>query len=114
MSEWTCTIVYDFDKGSLIFANELIKKPSKNECRKIMGLLTPNFNEIILGIVVIGFAYSWCFPTRVCEADRQTNGCSVPLGIEALFKRQFTPSCNKHDICYGCVSMADIFIDFLI
>lgn len=74
-----------------------------------MALLTTNFNEIVLGLVVIGFTYSWAHPTRICEADRQANGCSVPLGIEAPFKRQFTPSCNKHDICYGCVSMADDF-----
>ena len=41
---------------------------------------------------------------HVCNADKHTNGCSVPLGINAPYKKDFTPACNKHDICYGCVS----------
>jgi len=28
------------------------------------------------------------------------NGCSVPLKLPFLFKKTFTPSCRKHDICY--------------
>ena len=41
------------------------------------------------------------------ECERQVNGCgsgfteSVPL----LFRDKFTPSCNKHDVCYDCVSL---------
>ncbi len=32
------------------------------------------------------------------------NGCSVPLKLPFLFKKTFTPSCRKHDICYYRVS----------
>ncbi len=43
---------------------------------------------------------------EICKADKHANGCSVPLGMTAPYKEQFTPACNKHDICYGCVSKA--------
>ena len=46
----------------------------------------------------------------LCDADRYTNGCSVPLGLDTPFKKTFTEACNKHDICYGCVSSLDINI----
>lgn len=54
---------------------------------------------LTLGLVVVGFTFCSC---RVCEADRNTNGCSTPMGMDAPFKREFTPACDKHDICYGC------------
>lgn len=31
------------------------------------------------------------------------DGCSVPL-LHFDYEAQFTPSCNKHDVCYDCVS----------
>ena len=40
----------------------------------------------------------------LCDADTYTNGCSVPLGLDTPFKETFTKACDKHDICYGCVS----------
>ena len=52
---------------------------------------------------------------HTCEVDKYADGCSVPLGISAPYKEQFTPACNKHDICYGCVSsngFALIFFHF--
>ncbi|PFX19817.1 uncharacterized protein LOC111337718 [Stylophora pistillata] len=54
---------------------------------------------LILGLFVLRFTFC---SGRVCEADRNTNGCSTPMGINAPFKREFTPACDKHDICYGC------------
>ena len=47
---------------------------------------------------------AWPRP-EICKADKYANGCSVPLGMNAPYKDQFTPACNKHDICYGCVSI---------
>ena len=59
---------------------------------------------LTLGLVLFGFIF--CLSrARVCDADRNTNGCSTPMGINAPFKRKFTPACDKHDICYGCVSV---------
>lgn len=57
---------------------------------------------LTLGLVVMNFMLCSC---RVCDADRNTNGCSTPMGMNAPFKRQFTMACDKHDICYGCVSI---------
>ncbi|KAL9975973.1 hypothetical protein ACROYT_G013201 [Oculina patagonica] len=54
---------------------------------------------LTLGLFVVGFSFGSC---RVCDADRNTNGCSTPMGMNAPFKRQFTMACDKHDICYGC------------
>ena len=45
-----------------------------------------------------------------CDADAYADGCSVPLGLDTPFKKTFTKACNKHDICYGCVSSSDINI----
>lgn len=59
---------------------------------------------LTLGLVLFGFIF--CLSrARVCDADRYTNGCSTPMGMNAPFKRKFTPACDKHDICYGCVSV---------
>ena len=32
------------------------------------------------------------------------NGCSIPGDLPFFYKKKFTPACNKHDVCYGCVS----------
>jgi len=40
-----------------------------------------------------------CYRTDV---DPSLDGCSVPFGLPFPFKRLFTPSCNRHDICYRC------------
>ena len=44
---------------------------------------------------------------NICE--RMTNGCSVPtiflkLGSTQEYSKLFEESCNRHDICYFCVS----------
>ena len=33
------------------------------------------------------------------------NGCSIPCGLPFVYKTKFTPACNKHDVCYSCVSI---------
>ncbi|CAG5116125.1 unnamed protein product [Candidula unifasciata] len=30
------------------------------------------------------------------------SGCSIPFGLNFFYKKRFTPSCNRHDICYSC------------
>ena len=44
----------------------------------------------------------------LCDADTYANGCSVPLGLDTPFKETFTKACDKHDICYGCVSSCNL------
>lgn len=57
---------------------------------------------LIFGLFVLRFMF--CFG-RVCEVDRNINGCSIFMGINVLFKREFMLVCDKYDICYGCVSV---------
>ena len=40
-----------------------------------------------------------------CGDHGHVNGCSIPFGLPFFYKSQFTPACNKHDICYSCVSI---------
>uniref|UniRef100_A0A0B6YP89 Phospholipase A2 domain-containing protein n=1 Tax=Arion vulgaris TaxID=1028688 RepID=A0A0B6YP89_9EUPU len=39
--------------------------------------------------------------TDICF-QYDTNGCSVPFDLPFFFKTLFTPSCNRHDVCYSC------------
>lgn len=39
-----------------------------------------------------------------CDTNEHVNGCSIPFGISWFYKAEFTPDCNKHDVCYWCVS----------
>ena len=52
-------------------------------------------------ILLVGLASSASIST-LDPCDREdANGCSSPFDFP--FKKEFTPSCNRHDICYGCV-----------
>ncbi len=39
-----------------------------------------------------------------CPSSNHVNGCSIPLGAPFPYKKQFKPACDKHDVCYECVS----------
>ncbi|XP_063405622.1 conodipine-P2-like [Mytilus trossulus] len=39
-----------------------------------------------------------CFQTN----KGLSNGCSIPLFKKFPYKEDFTPSCQRHDICYNC------------
>lgn len=47
---------------------------------------------------------SWEVNSR-SDCKINANGCSVPLGLPAPYKKTFTPACDKHDVCYYCVSL---------
>lgn len=62
----------------------------------------------ILLTTVIGFVLS----TDICKSRApagHVNGCSVPSFLPHPFIRVFTPSCDKHDVCYDCVSTAMLY-----
>ena len=44
--------------------------------------------------------HSHSFPNYLGHQD----GCSVPDGLPRPFIELFTPECDKHDLCYDCVS----------
>ncbi|KAK7088418.1 hypothetical protein V1264_022342 [Littorina saxatilis] len=33
---------------------------------------------------------------------KHSNGCSIPGGLGYFYKDEFTPPCDRHDICYAC------------
>ncbi|PVD21309.1 hypothetical protein C0Q70_19482 [Pomacea canaliculata] len=37
-----------------------------------------------------------------------SNGCSIPGNLPFFYKATFTPSCDRHDVCYRCGAMAGI------
>lgn len=49
----------------------------------------------------------------VCSNEKYTNGCSVPFGLPWFYKDEFAAVCNKHDICYACVSIIILMLSFL-
>ena len=42
---------------------------------------------------------------KVNSSALGTNGCSIPFGLPFFYKKEFTRACNKHDVCYSCVSI---------
>ncbi|XP_005092852.1 uncharacterized protein LOC101852004 [Aplysia californica] len=49
---------------------------------------------------------SWSDPD-FCDRF-EVNGCSIPFGLPFVYKQTFTPSCNRHDVCYQCGIAYDI------
>lgn len=39
-----------------------------------------------------------------CTVLSDINGCTVPFKLPLPYVKEFTPSCNSHDVCYRCVS----------
>ena len=49
-----------------------------------------------------------------CDKNPYTDGCSIEIDGQDFwyfYKWKFTPACQKHDVCYACVS-TDISIQF--
>lgn len=42
---------------------------------------------------------------EVCA--EHSNGCSIPGDLPFFYKHTFTPACDRHDMCYNCVSTLD-------
>ena len=40
-----------------------------------------------------------------CTVIKESDGCSVPFGLDVPYKDVFTPACYHHDACYRCVSV---------
>ncbi|XP_076466831.1 uncharacterized protein LOC143298050 [Babylonia areolata] len=61
-------------------------------------LLSP----VTLLVVVVVSVMVTSVHADVCDRPGYVNGCSIPLGARLSFQTLFTPSCNRHDVCYGC------------
>lgn len=62
---------------------------------------------VLLGLLTVSVSASdYCQEHAPAGA---VNGCSVPL-LHFQYEPQFTPSCNKHDICYHCVSIFNLLL----
>ena len=55
---------------------------------------------LLLVVVVYGSGVT----EESCETIKHTNGCSTPLWLPMPYKKDFEAACNKHDVCYHCVS----------
>ena len=58
-------------------------------------------------IVLVFFTerFSAYYISYHCSENRHTNGCSIPADLPYPYKDVFKPGCDRHDICYGCVSI---------
>ena len=56
---------------------------------------------VVLDMVLLGSALK----TESAQCHVETNGCSIPKGVPRPFVETFTPACNRHDVCYRCVSV---------
>ncbi|KAL8616313.1 hypothetical protein ACOMHN_056256 [Nucella lapillus] len=56
----------------------------------------------VLVLVIASFVMPMAEARDLCAVavEGAANGCSAPFNFP--FKQQFTPSCNSHDVCYGC------------
>ncbi|PVD21307.1 hypothetical protein C0Q70_19480 [Pomacea canaliculata] len=59
-------------------------------------------------VLVIAFTVSG---TGAFQCSSFANGCSTPLNMDVWYKKEFTPACNIHDVCYRCVRQTTIFDD---
>lgn len=57
--------------------------------------------QLFLLVVFAGSVYGGDFCMDHAPSGA-VDGCSVPL-LHFDYEAQFTPSCNKHDVCYDCV-----------
>ena len=56
--------------------------------------------------VVYFFMFVLVYVFTSCECCHVViNGCSTPTKY-APYKKLFTPACNRHDVCYRCVSIS--------
>ncbi|XP_046353078.2 conodipine-P2-like [Haliotis rufescens] len=58
--------------------------------------------KTILPFVVLCAAVLTVVTSQSCAS--RSNGCSIPYNLPYFFKTRFTPSCDKHDVCYECAS----------
>ena len=56
---------------------------------------------VVLDMVLLASALK----TESPQCHVETNGCSIPKGVPRPFVETFTPACNRHDVCYRCVSV---------
>ena len=61
-----------------------------------------------LAVLVISLGVSLAYN---CGDAPKTNGCNVWNIVP--YKSRFTNSCNKHDVCYSCVSVFTIMLIFI-
>lgn len=55
---------------------------------------------VIISCLVLTTESNRCFQAN----EGLSEGCSIPLLKKFPYKTSFTPPCQRHDICYRCVS----------
>lgn len=71
--------------------------------RKISGARSWNRRTDDMRLIILhGFLVMLMSVAIDASCYMKMNGCSVPLGLPFFYKKDFTPACNKHDVCYYC------------
>lgn len=62
------------------------------------------FSILSLSQLYVLLLFLLCAPSLCASSHctKSVNGCSTPSGTP--FKKEFTPYCNRHDLCYTCAS----------
>lgn len=61
-------------------------------------------------VMMLQLAFFLCLLVKTsivssCVSDSFINGCSVPINSSSFpYKTLFHPACQRHDVCYVCVS----------
>ena len=75
----------------------------------ITALLVPlSFLVILVQSQTVG-TQSLTQPT-IPGCPVHVNGCSIPCDFPFVYKTKFINACNKHDVCYSCVSVVSLSI----
>lgn len=64
----------------------------------------------VLLIVIVRMCYSLVVDNQPC-IDAMADGCSAPNELKKrneYIRDTFVPACNKHDVCYECVSFVKV------
>ena len=66
----------------------------------------------VLYLVAILLCYNMMQFDAKCISDDYVDGCSVPLkSVFFPYAYYFEKACDKHDVCYDCVSEASIILN---
>ncbi|KAK2553156.1 Conodipine-P3 [Acropora cervicornis] len=72
--------------------------------RKISGARSWNRRTDDMRLIILhGFLVMLMSVAIDSSCYMKTNGCTVPSRLPRFYKKDFTPACKKHDVCYSCI-----------
>ncbi|KAK3780504.1 hypothetical protein RRG08_012460 [Elysia crispata] len=77
------------------------KKASNNTEKNTMK--TSMFRPLFALLTLLSLSSAASTPSDPCDRE-DANGCTTLPYTHFPFQKDFTPSCNRHDMCYGCAA----------